>query len=109
MEIKNRIKNMLRRKNVENQQVGVPKAWLKETAKPSTSHEIHGRFKPSKIHIPFLKTGKRVMAGVLLVVNVIISQATLMSNPDTQPLFWLFLLNSFIILDYLWKTRRSEG
>lgn len=111
MELKAKVRGLLRRKKKPKleKEGEVPKAWLKETAKPSPSHETHSRFKPTKIKIPFLKTGKRVVAGLLLVVNVIISQATLMNNPNTQPLFLLFILNSFIILDYLWKTRRSEG
>lgn len=118
MEIKNKLRGLLQRKKklveilspeLGKPKIEVPKEWLEQTPKPSTSSKTHSRFKPSKIHIPFLRTTKRVMAGLLLIINFIISQATLTSHPDTQPLFWLFLLNSFIILDYIWKTRRKEA
>jgi len=105
MDIRKKLKNPFHRnKNVSlNGKTEVPKAWLKDTAKPHISREV--RFKRSKIHVPMLKPFKRVIAGILLVMNFLISQLTLMSNPSTQWMAVLFFLNAFIIFDYLWKTR----
>lgn len=84
----------------------VPPEWREEKGNPSSftpSLEVH-----RKIRVPGLRTFKRVLAAILLIINFFISQATLMSATATQPLFLLFGLNCLFLLDYLWKTRRSE-
>jgi len=102
-----KLRNPFRRNKTKlENKTEVPKAWLKETAKPHTSREI--QFKRSKIHVPFLKQFNQLIAVVILIVNFIISQATLTSHPDTQPLFWLFIFNSYIAFRYLWVSRRKE-
>lgn len=61
-----------------------------------------------KIHIPFLKTLKRILAVFLLIMNFAISQGVLMGQPEGRSLFLLFILNAFVCLDYLNKTREKK-
>jgi len=63
-----------------------------------------------KKRIPGLKFFKRALAGVLLLINFAFSQFILGSlGTVAQPMFILFLANSFILLDYLWKTRKGAA
>ena len=71
-----------------------------QTTRPKTSWKTH------KIHIPGLRTAKRVIAAILLAINFFIAQTALTSATQTQPLYWIFFLNALILLDYLWKTRK---
>jgi len=103
MEIKKKVKGFFIRKKTVAIKPGleVPKEWI-----PKPSKEVTPSFKPSKFRIPFLKTFNRGLALIGLIINFILAQATLVT--DLQPLFWLFLLNSYIHLRYLWKSRRQE-
>lgn len=101
MEIKKKFKGLLSRRKTVKEGLEIPKEWI-----PRTSKEIKAKFEPSKFHIPFLRTFNRGLALTGLIVNFILAQATLTTN--MQPLFWLFLLNSYIHLRYLWKSRRKE-
>lgn len=85
--------------------VTVPRSWEKkkgqklEKAPAVTKH---------KLRVPHLLTFKRILAAFLLLVNFVFSQFLLGSvGTGAQPMFILFLLNSFILVDYLWKTRRA--
>jgi len=102
MEIKKKVKGIFNRKKTVEVKPGldVPKEWTKPS-KPITP-----KFEPSKFSIPLLRTFNRGLALIGLIVNFILAQATLATN--MQPLFWLFLLNSYISLRYLWKSRRKE-
>ena len=71
-----------------------------ETSRPKTSWKTH------KIHIPGLRTAKRVIAAILLAINFFIAQTALTSATQSQPLYWIFFLNALILLDYVWKTRK---
>lgn len=55
-----------------------------------------------RYRIGFLLKVKRVIAGLLLIVNVI---TAFMAIENTASFF--FLLTAFILLDYLWKTRKK--
>ena len=103
MEIKKKVKGIFSRKKTVEFKPGleVPKEWI-----PRTSKETKAKFEPSKFHIPFLRTFNHGLALIGLIVNFILAQATLATN--MQPLFWLFLLNTYIHLRYLWKSRRKE-
>jgi len=103
MEIKKKVKGIFNRKKTVaiKPGLGVPKEWTKPS-KPITPE-----FEPSKFRIPFLRTVNRGVALIGLIVNFILAQATLATN--MQPLFWLFLLNSYIHLRYLWTSRRKEA
>lgn len=109
MKVLDRIKGVFKREKKKEKTIEVPSEWV--TAPQSTtkqklvSVEVKKR---RKIRVPGLRTAKRVLAGLLLIVNFLISQATLMSAPATQPLFFLFFLNALMYLDYLWKTRKPS-
>jgi len=86
----------------------VPASWLKHrSGEPKTEQKI--QFIKNKKRIPGLLWFKRIIAGILLLINFSFSQFLLGSLGSTvQPMFIVFLGNSFILLDYLWKTRRKE-
>jgi len=92
----------------------VPKEWVEK--KPNLKHNnktgtvtIQFERKGShKIHVPGLRQVKRLLAAVLLVFNFFIAQASLTSASASQPLALFFYLNFFVLLDYLWKTRRKS-
>jgi hypothetical protein len=58
-------------------------------------------------HIPLYKKFKQVLAVVLLLFNLIFSQFLLGTSSSGQIMFLVFLGNSFLIADYLWKSRRK--
>ncbi len=61
-----------------------------------------------KWRIPGFRQFKRLTAGLLMVVNFIIGELTL-TGPRTTLIFALFfLLNAFLLADYLWKTRKKN-
>lgn len=99
-----------RAKKIEVEGVKVPKAWLpksKGKLKPKQGYVIVEKKKQKKWHIPHLRSLKRGLAGILVIFNFLFSQFCLMSTPTTQVMGLLFLANSFIIADYLWKTRKE--
>lgn len=55
-----------------------------------------------KYKIPHLLKAKRIIAGLLFIVGVMITFVSFFTAPLLSVLFFL---NSFILLDYLWKTR----
>jgi len=95
----------------EKDETEIPEAWRKDNPDNPRKPVLFAFHQPTigKIHVPGLRTAKRVIAGILLVINFFIAQATLMSAPASQPLYLLFILNAFILLDYLWKTRRKTA
>jgi hypothetical protein len=58
-------------------------------------------------HIPFYKKFKQILAAVLLLFNLIFSQFLLGTSSAGQIMFLIFLANSFILADYLWKMRKK--
>jgi len=112
MNLKKKLDKILRRlpKRKETT-VETPSSWLKDKQKIKLSSSIGLTElvikKKGKRRIPLLRTVKRLLAATLLIINFFISQASLMSAAASQPLFLLFILNSFIMLDYLWKTRKK--
>jgi len=85
----------------------MPRSWERSpSAGPGKSQRIV--VVKHKKRIPGLKFFKRALAGVLLLINFAFSQFILGSlGTVAQPMFILFLANSFILLDYLWKTRKG--
>ena len=59
-------------------------------------------------HIPGYRRFKSLLALVLLLLNLVFSQFLLGSSSAGQIMFLLFLGNSFIIADYLWKMRNKD-
>ncbi len=85
-----------------------PRSWKqssssREDAAPAViNHRL-------RLRIPGFLFFKRVLAGFLLLVNFVFSQFLLGNvGSGAQPLFIVFLLNAFIIADYLWKTRKKD-
>jgi hypothetical protein len=89
------------------EQMMVPKEWLtpENIPKIQEKYTIIDKANYRKFRIPGLRTSKRIIAGILLLLNFFISQATLTGPVATQGFAVFFLLNSFILVDYLWKTR----
>lgn len=56
-----------------------------------------------KFRIPGLRTAKRLLGGILLIVNF---ACFLAIAPIQEGIGFFFLLNGFILIDYLWKTRK---
>ena len=62
--------------------------------------KLSGLVPKNKIRLRYLLKFKRVLAGLLCVVYLC-TFAVILFNPVSV----VFLLTSFILLDYLWKTR----
>lgn len=102
----------------------VPSAWMEEREKkarlgteqwrPKGSRRLEKRgskfviLKPTRklYHWPWLRQLKRSMAGILLIINFFIGEFILGTTPGALIFFFLFLANSFILIDYLWKTMK---
>lgn len=96
MGLRSRLRNPFKRKKKETD-------WKTEP-KPSKK-----RLKSKKYRFGFIRHIKRLIAGGLLILHVgftisIIQMNTLI-NKDYSV---IFLLTSFILLDYLWKTRKFK-
>ena len=110
--IKSRIKDgfnfVFRRKKkqiLRDVPVTVPRSWSKKTGQKT---KPVARVINHRLRVPHLLFFKRALAAFLLLVNFVFSQFLLGSvGTGAQPMFILFLLNSFILVDYLWKTRRA--
>ena len=89
--------------------VEVPRKWVKNPPTKQTRPQlVHVETrKPRKLHVPGLRTGKRVMAGLMLAFNLLLAFSGL-AIPNAQVLSFLFFLNSFFLLDYLQKTKREK-
>lgn len=97
-----------------------PKRWARpgsetgdQRVKKSTSRLGWDRVKlPSisirKVRVPGLRTFKRWLAFSLVVLNFIIAELSL-TGPGSQPFALFFLANCFLLIDYLWKTRKKAG
>jgi len=93
------------KKTNKKQPAVVPESWIRKKKQPVIPQAVIIKHKK---RIPHLLFFKRLLAGFLLLVNFVFSQVLLGSvGTGAQPMFVLFLLNSFILIDYLWKTRRA--
>lgn len=91
----------------------VPKSWVKKNP-DLESKELPQSTKiviqqEGKKRLPGLLKIKRLLAGILFLLNFVFSQFLLAASGAQGFFVFLFFLgNSFIVLDYLWKTRRAE-
>jgi len=91
----------------------VPASWHR---KPGAAAQKKSKVPPKKEkivyraqhHWPWLRTFKRGLAAILLLINFTISQFLIASQAQGAVLAVLFFGNVFIFIDYLWKTRRKE-
>lgn len=98
-----------------------PEAWLK---KPKTAEKNKRVQTPKekrfpnylsswkaprirKFRLPGLRSGKRIMAGILTIFYFLLSQLSLIGGQN-WPIAIIFLLTGFLLADYIWKTRRSR-
>ncbi|MCJ7459208.1 MAG: hypothetical protein MUP17_09475 [candidate division Zixibacteria bacterium] len=86
----------------------IPRSWRRQDLQDAGPGKGRSVIIKHKKRIPGLLWFKRILAGFLLLINFTFSQFMLGSlGAPAQPMFILFLANSFILLDYLWKTRRG--
>lgn len=88
-----------------------PGSWTKPAPTRSTGSKWTPRLpkRPTvKWRIPGFRQFKRLAAGLLMVVNFIIGELTLTGPRSTLIFAVFFLLNSFLLADYLWKTRKRK-
>jgi hypothetical protein len=101
-------KRRMQEEDEDEETIRIPASWKKPARpgeKPANRKQIV--VEKHKIRVPGLRWFKRALAGSLLFINFIFSQFLLSRMGDQgQSLFILFLLNCFIMADYLWKTRR---
>ena len=96
----------------------IPPTWVKEAPggqKVSTGQKVKSELiiKKGKVvairkvhRVPWLRNFKRGLAAVLLLLNFVISQFLMVSQGAA--IAFLFFGNVFILVDYLWKTRRVD-
>lgn len=104
---------------VENEEEDeIPQKWVKESKEsPRKIRKGQLSIKEGKIvvssrklhHWPWMRNIKRGMAAVLLLINFSFTQFLLIAVGGLQVVSIFFFLNCFILLDYLWKTRRAPA
>lgn len=110
--LKNMIKNIFgfvlrkKRKRSTDETIIVPRSWKKQSkSKPQKANIIIRH----KRKIPGLRQLNRILAGFLLIINFVFSQFLLGSiGVAAQPVFLIFLGNCYIIIKYLWLSRKKE-
>ena len=108
MNLRSLFKRKKKKKEKETTIFGEP---IKEDKKESSRgnfkkdlKQVFAGLKPKrKIKIKFLLKIKRTLAGLLFILY---SVSSLMLIPEPYAL--LFISTAFILLDYLWKTKRSK-
>ena len=97
-----------RHKNEAPELVKVHKSWKEPSLAAHKTDKIQ-IIEQQKMRIPGLLQLKRFTAAFLLFVNFVFSQFLLGSvGTGAQWTFLIFLGNSVILVDYLWKTRKKQ-
>jgi len=92
------------RGSAEPEMVKVPTKWKKSQA--LEKKERVKVIEQQKMRIPGIRALKRYLAAFLLFINFVFSQFLLGTvGSGAQPMFLIFMGNSVILVDYLWKTR----
>lgn len=92
------------RRSSEPELVKVPRKWKKDSA--AQKKEKVKVIEQQKMRIPGIRSLKRYLAAFLLFINFVFSQFLLGTvGAGAQPMFLIFLGNSLILVDYIWKTR----
>jgi len=96
------------RRSSEPETVSVHKTWKEPVAQKKKKPEVK-IIEQQKWRLPGYGVFKRFLAAFLLFLNFVFSQFLLGSvGTGAQPMFLIFLGNSFILVDYLWKTRQKK-
>jgi len=84
-----------------------PKPKTKTSTNKVTSFfpRINVTIEEGKLKLPFLRRAKRILAGMLLLINLTVGLASFGAVP---PLAIFLFLNSFLLLDYLYKTKQRK-
>jgi len=100
-----------RRRSRDDEPIRLHRSWEKEDKEPrSRKGKKQLIVVKHKRKIPGLREFNKILAGFLLLVNLIFSQFLLGSiGAGAQPMFLIFLGNSYIIFRYLWGSRKKEG
>jgi hypothetical protein len=113
------------RKAPEEEADEIPQKWVRaQKIKPEKASSGQFKVKGGKIlmiptrkphtlggrvyHWPWLRNFKRGMAALCLLLNFVISQY-LLAAAGLQWMALFFFANSFVMIDYLWKTRRESS
>jgi len=97
-----------KKKASDDEQIIVPRSWQKPEKAPEKADKkaIIVRYKRK---VPGLRQLNRILAAFLLIINFVFSQFLLGSiGAATQPVFFIFLGNCYIIIKYLWLSRKKE-
>lgn len=115
--LKNMIKNVFgflfrkkrKRKGSGEEPIIVPRSWSKQSESKPGKAPRKSIIVKHKRKIPGLRQLNRILAGFLLIINFVFSQFLLGSvGAAAQPVFLLFLGNCYIIVKYLWGSRKKE-
>ena len=98
-----------KKKRSSDEPIIVPRSWKQSKREPEKAAKktiiIRHRRK-----IPGLRQLNRILAGFLLIINFVFSQFLLGSvGAAAQPVFLIFLGNCYIIIKYLWISRKKES
>jgi hypothetical protein len=100
----------------EKEETKIPGQWAEKEespmakgpepmARPSSLVVKKGR----KLHIRWLLSIKRLIAALLMCTNFVLAEFILGTQTPGAVIFvFMFLANSFIEADYLWKTRSKK-
>lgn len=95
------------RKQKKSDPIKVPRSWNKK--KPSRNSEKPVIIHENKVRIPGLRLFHQILAGLMLLINLVFSQFLLGSiGNQAQPMFLIFVLNAYLIARLLWSYRKKE-
>ena len=95
-----------KRRGSREKPIVVPRSWKKESKPEKVTEKIIIKYKRK---IPGLGRLNRILAGFLLIINFVFSQFLLGSvGAAAQPVFLIFMGNCYIIIKYLWLSRKKE-
>jgi hypothetical protein len=105
----------IRKKPEEKEETVVPSSWLRGPGRSKIPERAQLTMRKGKVvatakpvyHWPWLRNIKRLLAAVLLLINFIFTQFLLVSTGGIQISALFFFGNCFILIDYLWRTRRA--
>ena len=97
-----------KRRGSREKPIVVPRSWGKKD-EGMTHRAIELPRIKYKRKIPGLGRLNRILAGFLLIINFVFSQFLLGSvGAAAQPVFLIFMGNCYIIIKYLWLSRKKE-
>lgn len=97
------------KRNEAPEMVKIHRSWKKGSSAAQNKPEKVKVIEQQKMRIPGLLMFKRIAAAFLLLINFVFSQFLLGSvGAGAQWTFFIFLGNSLVLVDYLWKTRKKE-